>query len=77
MRLYAGYSEAMRAPLRGRPRLDIPLEKILEAVRATGNQTHAALNLGCSEASVRKQINLAGLTLKQVLQAEDVQSLLA
>ncbi len=77
MRLYAGDSEAMRTPLRGRPRLNTPFEEILEAVRATGNQTQAAMNLGCSEASVRKQINLAGLTLKQVLQAEDVQSLLA
>ena len=72
MRLYAGDSEAMRTPLRGRPKLDIPLEEILVAVRATGNQTHAAANLGCSEASVRKQIKQAGLTLEQVLASEGV-----
>ena len=69
----AGDSEAMRTPLRGRPKLDIPLEEILEAVRATGNQTQAAMNLGCSEASVRKQIKQAGLTLAQVLASEDVE----
>ena len=77
MRLYAGHGEAMRTPLRGSPSLNIPLEEILEAVRATGNQTNAATKLGCSEASVRTQINLAGLTLKQVMAAEDVEALLA
>ena len=52
-------------PRTGRPRLDIPLVEILEAVRVTGNQTHAADRLGCSEAYARKQIRLAGLTLAQ------------
>ena len=63
-------------PLTGRPRLDIPLVDILEAVHATGNQSHAAANLGCSEAYVRKRIKSKNLTLLQVLEAEDVKSLL-
>ena len=67
----------MKTPLKGRPPLNIPLIDILEAVRATGNQSQAAAKLGCSEASVRKQIRRAGLTLAQVLGAEDVGVLLA
>ena len=34
--------------LTGRPRLAIPLEDIVREVWATGNQTHAAANLGGS-----------------------------
>ena len=67
----------MAAPLKGRPRLNIPLADILETVRAHGNQSKAAVDLGCSEASVRKQIRLAGLDLVQVLAAKNVHELLA
>ena len=67
----------MATPLKGRPRLNIPLMDIIEAVRTHGNQSRAATELGCSEGSVRKQIKLAGLDLDQVLAAEDVGELLA
>ena len=77
MRLYAGGWKTMSTPLKGRPRLNISLASIIEAVRAHGNQSWAAADLGCSEASVRKQIRLAGLDLAQVLDAETTQELLA
>ena len=67
----------METPLKGRPPLNIPLIDILEAVRSSGNQSQAAAVLGCSEASVRKQIRLAGLDLAQVLAANDVKMLLS
>ena len=63
-------------PLKGRPRLNIPLVHILEAVRAHGNQSRAATELGCSEGSVRKQIRMAGLDLAQILAARNVQDLI-
>ena len=66
----------MRTPMKGRPALNIPLIEILEAVKATGNQSQAASDLGCSESYIRKQIRLAGLTLAQVLAARDVKMLL-
>lgn len=67
----------MGTPLKGRPRLNIPLVDILEAVRARGNQYQAADDLGCSEGYVRKEIRLAGLDLEQVLAAEYLETLLA
>ncbi len=65
----------MTTPLTGRPKLNIPIRDILEAVRAHGNQVQAASDLGCSEGSVRKQIRMAGLDLGQVLAAQDVEAL--
>ena len=67
----------MTTPLKSKPRLTAPLVGILEAVRTHGNQSRAAADLGCSEASARKQIGLAGLDLGQVLAAGDVGELLA
>ena len=67
----------MAGPLTGRPRLNIPLVDILEAVRAHGNQYQAAADLGCSEGYVRKVIRLAGLDLDQVFAARDLEELLA
>ena len=66
----------MAAPLKGRPRLKIPLLDILDAVRVHGNQSQAAAAVGCSEGSVRKQIRLAGLDLGQVLAARGIQELI-
>ena len=67
----------MATPLKGRPRLNIPLVDILQAVRSHGNQSRAAAELGCSEGSVRKQIRLAGMDLEQLLAAAGVENLLA
>ena len=67
----------MAVPLTGRPRLNIPLVDVLEAVRAHGNQYQAAADLGCSEGYVRKAIRMAGLNLDQVLTAVDLENLLA
>ena len=71
-----GNWKQMKAPLKGRPRLNLSLIEILEAVRATGNQSQAAACVGCSEAYIRKQLRLAGLTLAQVLAAGDARELL-
>lgn len=67
----------MTTPLKSKPRLTVPLVGILEAVRTHGNQSRAAADLGCSEASAKKRIGSGGLDKRQVLAAGDVGELLA
>lgn len=67
----------MERNLRGRPPLDIRLERIIEAVRQHRRVTLAATALGCSPAYVHKRFKLAGLTLAQVLEAHDLKELLS
>jgi hypothetical protein len=59
----------VKKTLRGRPRLNIPLERVLEVVRRHGQVVAAARDLGCSDAYIHKQLRQAGLTLAQVLGA--------
>ena len=56
---------------RGRPRLNIELPQILEAVRRHGQVMAAAKELGCSDSYVHVRFKRAGLNLKQVLDAAD------
>ena len=53
--------------LRGRPRLNIPRERIIEAVMKHGQVVGAARELGCSDAYIHKKFRAAGITLAQVL----------
>jgi hypothetical protein len=55
--------------LRGRPRLDIPLERIIQTVRRRGRAMAAARELGCSDAYIHQRFKMAGLTLAQVLES--------
>lgn len=61
----------MKNTLRGRPRLDIPLERIINVVRQTGYAARAARELGCSDAYIHQQLKSAGLSLRQVLESGD------
>lgn len=57
----------MRTELRGRPRLNIPLKKIIRVVKRTGYAMRAARELGCSDAYIHQRLKAAGLSLRQVL----------
>jgi hypothetical protein len=66
----------MRKTLRGRPALNIPLERVIEAVKNHGQVVAAAKELGCSAAYIHGRFKLAGLDLKQVLEASHLKELL-
>ena len=66
----------MKKTLRGRPRLDLNLTVILEAVRRHGQVLAAGRDLSCSDAYVHVRLKLAGLTLKEVLAAPNLEVLL-
>lgn len=66
----------MKKTLRGRPRLRLELRQILEAIKRHGYVLRAARELGCSDAYIHLRLKAAGLTLKQVLEAADVEALL-
>jgi hypothetical protein len=59
----------MQKTLRGRPRLDIPLERIVQTVQRHRQVVAAARELRCSSAYIWKRFKLAGLTLAQVLES--------
>ena len=61
----------MARSLRGRPRLDIPLDVIIEAVRRHGQVMAAAKELHCSDAYIHMMLKRSGLSLQQVLEATD------
>ncbi len=52
---------------RGRPRLKIEMDSVLEAVLRHGQITAAARELGCSPAYIHAALNRAGITLADVL----------
>ena len=62
--------------MRGRPRLNITLNQILEAVHRHGQIVGAARELGCSQAYVHARMKEAGLTLREVLEAADIEAVL-
>ena len=62
--------------MRGRPRLYIELPQILEAVRRQGQVLAAARELGCSDAYIHVRFQQIHLTLAEVLNAPDVETLL-
>lgn len=58
----------MKNTLRGRPRLDLELDAIIEAVRRHGKVLRAATELGCSDAYIHQRFKEAGLTLQGILE---------
>ncbi len=66
----------MKTTLRGRPRLDLDLRAILEAVRRHRQVVAAARDLGCSDAYIHVRLKQVGLSLREVLEAPDMKSLL-
>lgn len=68
---------AIKRQLRGRPSLALELREVLTAIRRHGKALRAARELGCSDAYVHGRLKQAGLTLQEVLDARDVEQLLA
>ncbi len=66
----------MKTTLRGRPRLNLDLLVILEAVRRPRQVMAAARDLGCSDAYIHVRLKKVGLSLREVLEAPDLRSLL-
>ncbi len=66
----------MKATLRGRPKLDLELPAILEAVRRHRQVMAAARDLGCSDAYIHVRLKKVGLSLKVVLEAPDLRPLI-
>ena len=66
----------MHKTLRGRPRLNLELVQILEAVRRHRQVVAAARELGCSDAYIHVCFKQVGLTLGEVLEAPGLESLL-
>jgi molybdenum-dependent DNA-binding transcriptional regulator ModE len=62
--------------LKGRPRLNLGIEQILEAVRRHGQVVAAAHELGCSDAYIHVRLKRVGLTLRMVLEIPDLGVLL-
>lgn len=67
----------MKQALRGRPRLNLGLGQIREAVRRHQQVVAAARDLGCSDAYIHGRLKEAGLSLREVLDARDLESLLS
>ena len=66
----------MGETLRGRPRLNLELSQILEAIRRRRQVVAAARELDCSDAYIHVRLKRAGLTLRDVLGARDLETLL-
>ncbi len=66
----------MNRVIRGRPPLKLELGQVVEAVRRHGNVMAAARELHCSDAYIHVRFKRLGLTLAQVLEARDIESLL-
>jgi hypothetical protein len=66
----------MRKTLRGRPRLNINLAHILEAVRRHRQVVAAARELRCSDAYIHVRLKQVGLTLGKILEAPDPEEFL-
>lgn len=66
----------MSRTLRGRPRLDLDLRQIIGAVRRHGQVVAAATELKCSDAYIHVRLKKVGLSLRQVLEAAEVDELL-
>jgi hypothetical protein len=66
----------MNKTLRGRPRLNLDLAQILEAVRRHRQVVAAARELRCSDAYIHVRLKRAELTLVKVLEAPNLEALL-
>ena len=59
----------MKKEMRGRPRLPLTMDQVLDAVRQHGTVTAAGRELACSGAYIHARFNELGVTLAQVLDA--------
>ncbi len=66
----------MKTTLRGRPKLDLELPAILEAVRHHRQVMAAARELGCSDAYIHVRLKRVGISLIEVLEASDPATLI-
>jgi hypothetical protein len=66
----------MRETLRGRPALNIPLRRIIRAVRRHRQVVAGARELRCSDGYIHKRFRQAGLTLAEVLESPSIEVLL-
>ena len=66
----------MPKTLRGRPRLKLELAQIIEAIRRLGTAMAAGRELHCSDAFIHGRLKQAGLTLREVLNAPDLEALI-
>ena len=66
----------MKTTLRGRPSLELDLAQILKAVN-DHRQVAAARGLACSDSYLHARMKRAGLTLAEVLEAPDLETLLS
>jgi len=57
--------------LKQRPKLNISLDEIIDAVKRTGYAVRAAGELGCSDAYIHQRLKLAGMSLREVLESRD------
>ena len=67
-------SADIKKTLRGRPKLGIQFDRILCAVRRHGQVVAASKELRCSQAYIHKCFEEAGITLGEVLAAQDPKS---
>jgi len=65
----------MKNTLRGRPRLNLGLQEILESVRLHRQVVAAARELRCSDAYIHARFKEVGLTLRKVLETRSVSQL--
>lgn len=65
----------MTKQLRGRPKLPLTARQVLEAVRRHGTVTAAGRELDCSPAYIYARLSDMGLTLAQLLDAPNVDTL--
>ncbi|MCH7705800.1 MAG: hypothetical protein IIB33_01985 [Chloroflexi bacterium] len=68
--------KTMERQFPGRPRIQLTMRQVLEAVRRHGRVLTASHELGCSAAYVHARLKEAGLSLLQVLEAAHVDELL-
>ena len=62
--------------LKGRPRLNLGMGQILDAVRRPGQVLAAADELSCSDAYIHVRLKKAGLTLGEVFNTPNLEALL-
>ena len=61
----------MKRTMRGRPRLELELDQILDAVRRHQQVMAAARELGCSDAYIQVRLKAAGISLWDVLESDE------
>ena len=63
--------ESMEIQLGGRPRLDIPVEKVYRTVLENGSLSAAARELGCSRDYIRQRLASVGLSVRHAINGRE------